>query len=134
MSTNASDAKSGIAAMPSPHSVDRTVERIEALLADRGVKLFAAIDHSGEAAAAGIPMHPTKLLLFGNPKAGTPVMVASPTAAIDLPLKILVYEDSDGRVWVAYNTLAYLKARHGIATELVQNLAVVEAIAAKAVE
>jgi len=134
MSTNALDAESGIAALPSPHSVERTVEHLEALLHAKGIKLFATIDHSGEAVAAGIPMRPTKLILFGNPKAGTPVMVASPTAAIDLPLKILVYEDSEGRVWVAYNTLAYLKARHGIATELVQNLAVVEAIAAKAVE
>ena len=134
MPTNGEDAKSGIDRLPSPHSVDRTVERLEALLRAKGVKVFATIDHSGEAAAAGIPMRPTKVVIFGNPKAGTPVMLAAPTAAIDLPLKILVYEDADGRTWVAYNTPAYLQARHGVPADVIQNLAVVEVLAAKAVE
>ena len=79
-------------------------------------------------------MRPTKLLIFGNPKAGTPLMIASPSIAIDLPMKVLVWEDGDGKVWISYNAPAYLQARHGLPKELVQNIAVVEALAAKAAE
>jgi uncharacterized protein (DUF302 family) len=92
------------------------------------------VDHSGEAERAGMQMHPTKLVIFGNPKAGTPLMIASPSIAIDLPLKILVWEDSNGKVWISYNSPAYLQARHNLPEHLVQNIAVVEALAAKAAE
>jgi uncharacterized protein (DUF302 family) len=131
MTSNADD---GIVSIPSNHSVDQTVEKLEAILQAKGVKLFALIDHSGEAERAGMQMRPTKLLIFGNPKAGTPLMVASPSIAIDLPLKILVWEDGNGKVWISYNSLAYLQARHKLPQELVPNIAVVEALATKAAD
>jgi uncharacterized protein (DUF302 family)/uncharacterized membrane protein YidH (DUF202 family) len=129
-----SNSQNGIVTIPSHHSVDQTVEKLEGILKAKGIKLFTLIDHSGEALLAGLQMRPTKLLIFGNPKAGTPLMIASPTIAIDLPLKILVWEDGDGKVWVSYNAPAYLQARHGLPPELVQNVAGVEALAAKAAE
>ena len=119
----------GLVELPSEHSVDVTVERLEGMLEARGIKLFALVDHSGEAAAVGLRMPPTKLLIFGNPKAGTPVMVAAPTTAIDLPLKVLVREDGEGKVWVAYNDPEYLRERHGFPEQMVQNIAAVEALA-----
>jgi len=94
--------------------------------------LFALIDHSGEAEKAGLKMPPTKLLIFGNPKGGTPLMLASPSSAIDLPLKILVSEDASGKTWVSYNSSAFLKQRHGLPDQLLKNIAVVEALAAEA--
>ena len=118
----------GIISRPAAYSVDETVSRIRALLEERHVMLFALIDHSGEAAKAGLTMRPTKLLFFGNPKAGTPVMLAAPTSAIDLPLKVLVWEDADGRTWVSYNDPTYLQDRHGIPAELMQNIGVVGAL------
>jgi len=127
-------AKNGIAAIPSRHSVEQTIGKLEQILEAKGVKLFALVDHSGEAEKAGMHMRPTKLMIFGNPKAGTPLMLASPGVAIDLPLKILVWEDADGKVWVSYNTPAYLQNRHGLPEELISNIAVVEALAAKAAE
>jgi uncharacterized protein (DUF302 family) len=130
----ASNTENGIVSIPSNHSVDQTLEKVQEILRAKGVKLFALIDHSGEAEKAGLQMRPTKLLIFGNPQAGTPLMLASPTSAIDLPLKILVWEDSSGKVWVSYNSAAYLQARHNLAAHLVQNIAVVEALAAKAAE
>jgi uncharacterized protein (DUF302 family)/uncharacterized membrane protein YidH (DUF202 family) len=108
----------GIITIPSHHSVDETVKRVEDALAAKGVKLFALIDHSGEAQKAGLEMPPTKLLIFGNPKAGTPWMIAAPSLAIDLPLKILVAEDAEGKVWVSYNDPAYLQGRHHLPEEL----------------
>jgi uncharacterized protein (DUF302 family) len=125
-------AANGIVREQSNHSVDDTVERIKNALQLKGVTLFALVDHSGEAEKAGLKMPPTKLLIFGSPKAGTPLMLASPSIAIDLPLKLLVAEDSDGRVWISYNTPAFLQARHGLAAELLPALAAVEALAAKA--
>ncbi len=125
---------SGIIDMPSNHSVDQTVERLKGILAAKGVTLFALIDHSGEAEKAGLKMRPTKLLIFGSPNAGTPLMLAAPSIAIDLPLKILVWEDSGGKVWVSYNSPAYLQERHGLPLELLQNIAVVETLAAEAGE
>jgi uncharacterized protein (DUF302 family) len=98
------------------------------------VKVFALVDHSGEAEKAGLQMPPTKLLIFGSPKAGTPLMIAAPSIAIDLPLKLLVWEDVDGKAWISYNTPAYLQARHSLPQELLQNIAVAEALAAKAAE
>jgi uncharacterized protein (DUF302 family) len=125
---------SGIVDIASHHSVDATVERVRDILDARGVRLFALVDHSGEAEKAGMKMRPTKLLIFGNPKAGTPVMVAAPSIAIDLPLKILVWEDADGKVWISYNSADYLRGRHNVPAELMQNLAAAEGIAAKAAE
>jgi uncharacterized protein (DUF302 family) len=124
----------GIIDMESHHSVDETVERLRAILAAKSVTLFALVDHSGEASKASLTMRPTKLLIFGSPKAGTPVMLAAPSIAIDLPLKILVWEDADGKVWVSYNAPEYLRERHNVPAELMPNLAVVEALAAKAAE
>jgi uncharacterized protein (DUF302 family) len=124
----------GIVTIPSHQSVDGTVEKLEQILQAKGVKLFALVDHSGEAEKAGLHMRPTKLLIFGNPKAGTPLMIASPSIAIDLPIKILVAEDSEGKVWVSYNDPAYLQARHGLPADLVPNIAVVQALAEKAGE
>lgn len=124
----------GIVTIPCHQSVDEIVQKLEGMLEAKGVKLFALIDHSGEAEKAGMQLRPTKLLIFGNPKAGTPLMIASPSIAIDLPLKLLVSEDADGKVWISYNAPAYLQARHGLPPELVQNIAVVEALAAKAAE
>ena len=120
--------------MPCPQSVDQAVAKLKSILEAKGVKLFALIDHSGEAEKAGMRMPPTKLLIFGNPQAGTPLMLAAPSIAIDLPLKLLVREDAQGKVWISYNAASYLQARHGLAAELLQNIAVVEALAAKATE
>jgi uncharacterized protein (DUF302 family) len=124
----------GIVTIPGHQSVDQTVQKLEGILAAKGVKLFTVIDHSGEAERAGMQMRPTRLLIFGNPKAGTPLMIASPSAAIDLPLKVLVWEDGGGKVWISYNAPGYLQARHGLPAELMQNIAVVEALARNAAE
>jgi uncharacterized protein (DUF302 family) len=123
----------GIVSRQSQHSVDETLRRVSVILHTKGVPLFALIDHSGEAAKAGFKMPATKLLIFGNPAAGTPLMLAAPTSAIDLPLKILITEDGEGRVWVFWNTAAYLQQRHGIPPELLKNIAVVEALVSAAV-
>ena len=122
----------GIITIPSNHSVEETLEKLKAILQSRGITLFALIDHSGEAAKAGMEMRPTKLLIFGNPKGGTPVMLAAPSSAIDLPLKILIWEDAQGKVWVTYNGPMYLQERHNIPTELLPNLSVIEALAKSA--
>src|SRR5258708_31662608 len=111
---------------PTNHSVDETVEKLKGILQSKGVALFATVDHSGEAAKVGIKMPPTKLLIFGSPKAGTPLMLAAPSVAIDFPLKILVWEDTQGKAWVSYNSTAYLQERHRIPPELMQNIAVIE--------
>jgi uncharacterized protein (DUF302 family) len=124
----------GIIDKPSHHSVDQTVEKLKNILQSRGVALFALVDHSGEAEKVGMKMSPTKLLIFGSPKAGTPLMLASPSIAIDLPLKILVWEDTGGKVWVSYNSPEYLKERHGLPADLLANIAVVETLAEKAAE
>jgi uncharacterized protein (DUF302 family) len=126
-----SGAGNGLIARPSPHSVPETARKLKEILDAKGIKLFALVDHSGEAARAGLSMPPTQVLIFGNPKAGTPVMLASPTSAIDLPLKILIAEDLSGRTWVSYNTPDYLKQRHGIPEELRPNLAVIELLVAQ---
>lgn len=127
-------AVTGIVDKPSNHSVEETVDRLKNILQSKGVKLFALVDHSGEAEKSGMKMPPTKLLIFGNPKAGTPLMLAVPSVAIDLPLKILVWEDAHKKTWVSYNSSAYLQERHNLPTELLQNIAVVETLAAKAAE
>ena len=122
----------GIVDQASKHSVEETIERLLGILHAKGITVFALIDHSGEAGKIGIKMRPTKLLIFGNPKAGTPLMLNAPSSAIDLPLKILVWEDANQRVWISYNSLAYLKERHGLQEELMSNIAVVEMLATQA--
>src|SRR5579863_1804550 len=124
----------GLIHLPSKYSVDETMERLEALLKEKGVAIFTRIDHSGEAAKAGLEMRPAKLLIFGSPKAGTPLMQAAPTLAIDLPLKALFWQDADGKVWLTYNDPAYLQRRHGVPAELLPNIAGVSRLLAMAVE
>jgi uncharacterized protein (DUF302 family) len=126
--------KNGIVDVPSKHSVDETVERVKSILQAKAITLFALVDHSGEAEKVGMKMRPTKLLIFGSPKAGTPLMLAAPSIAIDLPLKLLVWEDAEEKVWLSYNSAEYLKERHDLAQELIQNIAVVGTLAAKAGE
>ena len=128
------DKGEGIVTIASHHSVDETVEKLKGILQAKGVMIFAVVDHSGEAAKVGLAMPPTKLVIFGNPKAGTPLMLASPSTAIDLPLKILVAQDAQGKVWVSYNSPEYLAARHGLPRDLLPNIAVVGALAEKAAE
>ena len=130
----ASAAENGIITRPSIHSVDETVQKLKGILQANGVTLFALVDHSGEAEKAGMKMHPTKLLIFGSPRAGTPLMLAAPSSALDLPLKILIWEDAQEKVWVTYNSPAYLQERHGLPLELLQNIAIVNTLANKAAE
>jgi uncharacterized protein (DUF302 family) len=127
-------SNSGIVTRQSNHSVDETVQRLEKLLEAKSVKLFAVVDHSGDARKVGMQMPPTKLLIFGHPKAGTPLMIAAPSTAIDLPLKILVSEDGASQVWISYNNPEYLQARHGFPRELMPNIAVVETLTKLAAE
>jgi uncharacterized protein (DUF302 family) len=133
-SKEAPTAGKGIINKPSNHSVEQTVDKLKNILQSKGVALFALVDHSGEAEKVGMKMRPTKLLIFGSPKAGTPLMLAAPSIAIDLPLKILVWEDGQGKAWVSYNSPEYLKERHGLPQDLLQNIAVVETLATKASE
>ena len=128
------DKRSGLVNLPSNHSVDETVEKMKGILQAKGIALFTLIDHSGEAERAGVKMRPTKLLIFGSPKAGTPIMLAAPSSAIDLPLKILIWEDAEGKVWVTYNSPAYLQQRHNVPPDLLPNVSVIEALAKKAAE
>jgi uncharacterized protein (DUF302 family) len=124
----------GLVQVSSRYSVDETVQRLQATFREKGLKVFALVDHSGEAERAGLKMPLTKLVIFGSPKAGTPLMVAAPSLAIDLPLKVLVAEDAAGKVWVTYNSPEYLQQRHGVPAELIKNLAGAGALIAKAVE
>jgi uncharacterized protein (DUF302 family) len=124
----------GIITRPSRHSFDETVERLTTILQAKGVTLFALVDHSGEAAKVGMNMPPTKLAIFGNPKAGTPIMLAAPSIALDLPLKILIAQDSHGKVWISYDSPLYLKERHGVPEDLLKNIAIIETLAANAGE
>ncbi len=121
-------AGEGIISRPSKHSVMQTLDRVEASLHERGIKIFARVDHAGEAAAVGLTMLPTVLLIFGNPKAGTPVMLAAPTAAIDLPLKALVWQDTEGSVWLSYTDPAFIARRFGLTADQVKTLAPVGAL------
>jgi uncharacterized protein (DUF302 family) len=127
-------AENGLIHLASEHSVEETMQRLEALLSERGITIFARVDHSGEAAKVGLAMRPTKLLIFGSPKGGTPLMQAAPTVAIDLPLKALFWEDADGKVWLTYNDPQYLQKRHNFPAELLPNIAAVSGLFTKAVE
>src|SRR5216684_8538405 len=119
----------GIVTKSANCTVEEAVDKIKSLLVGRGITLFAIIDHSGEAGTVGMKMPDTKLLIFGNPKGGTPLMLASPSIAIDLPLKLLVAEDANGRCSISYNSPQYLQQRHGIPNDLIKNIAIIEALA-----
>jgi len=115
----------GLIHLGSPYSVPETIKRLEAALQAKGIALFCHVDHSGEAEKVGMKMHPTQLLIFGNPKGGTPLMLVAPTIAIDLPLKALIWEDAGSKVWVSYNSPEYLQQRHNVPSELLKNIAVI---------
>ncbi len=125
---------SGIIDVPSRYSVTGTLARLQTILKEKAITVFALVDHSGEAEKAGLKMRPTQLLIFGNPKSGTPLMVAAPRLAIDLPLKALAWQDEEGQVWLSYNSPEYLRERHGFPAELVKNIAGIGALIQKAVE
>jgi uncharacterized protein (DUF302 family) len=124
----------GLIQVPSSYSVDETVQRLQSTFAAKGLQVFALVDHSGEAAKVGLKMRPTKVLIFGSPKGGTPLMVAAPSLAIDLPMKALVAEDENGKVWLTYNSPDYLQQRHGVPADLMKNLAGAGPLMEKAVE
>jgi uncharacterized protein (DUF302 family) len=117
------EGTSGLVCMASRRSFEDTMGRLESALASRGLTVFARIDFSGDAAKVGLKMNPSRLIIFGNPKAGTPLMVAAPTVAIDFPLKVLVLQDAEGQVWLWYNSVEYLRIRHRLPDELAKNLA-----------
>ena len=119
------NVNNGIISQPSPYSVTETIDRLEAILQAKGITIFVRIDQRAEAKKVGLSLRPTQLLLFGNPEAGTPLMVAEPTSALDLPLKILAWEAADGEVWLSYNDPDYLKQRFSLSDELVKNIAVI---------
>jgi uncharacterized protein (DUF302 family) len=123
------NSENGVISKPTNYTVEEAVAKVKTLLQTKGIKLFAVIDHSGEAEATGLKMPPTKLLIFGNPKGGTPLMLAAPSVAIDLPLKLLVWEDAQGSRWISYNSSQYLKQRHALPDDLLKNIAVIEALA-----
>jgi uncharacterized protein (DUF302 family) len=124
----------GLVQVASQYAVDETMRRLQSAITGKGLHVFAVIDHNGEAQKVGLTMRPTKVLIFGSPKGGTPLMVAVPSLAIDLPLKALVAEDAEGKVWVTYNNPQYLKVRHGIPEELIKNLSGAGGLIEKAVE
>ncbi|MBV8552506.1 MAG: DUF302 domain-containing protein [Acidobacteriaceae bacterium] len=128
------DSNSGIVHLSSPHSVPETLARLEEVVRSKGIPILARIDHSGDAARAGLRMNATELLIFGNAKAGTPLMVASPTLAIDLPLKALAWQEADGKVWLSYNSPEYLAERHSVPQELLRNIAVIKVLCEEAVK
>jgi uncharacterized protein (DUF302 family) len=127
-------SSTGIIDRPSNHSVGETVSRLKRILDAQGVTLFAVVDHSGEAEKVGMKMPDTKLVIFGSPKAGTPLMLAAPSIALDLPLKILVREDTAGKVWISYNSPEYLMTRHSLPQTLLQNIGVIETLVQRAGE
>src|SRR6202163_3639490 len=124
----------GIIDVPSGYSVPETAARLRSILKEKGLTVFALIDHSGEAEKAGLTMRPTQLLIFGSPKGGTPLMVAAPRLAIDLPLKALAWQDEQGKVWLSYHSPEYLHQRHGSPAELLKNIDGISALIQKAVE
>jgi uncharacterized protein (DUF302 family) len=133
MTTESQPAK-GIVHVPSKYSVPDTLQRLESVVVSHGLTVFARIDFGGDAAKVGLQMRPTQLMIFGNPKAGTPLMIASPSIAIDFPLKALAWQNAMGQVWLSYNTPDYLKDRHGLPEELVKNISAIGMLVEKAVE
>jgi uncharacterized protein (DUF302 family) len=128
-----SPSNNGIVHLRSPYTVPETLQRLESIVTTKGLMIFARVDHSGEAAKAGLNMPPTKLLLFGSPKAGTPLMIASPSLALDLPLKALIWEDVEGSVWLSWNSPEYLQQRHSIPDALIPNIAGIRSLCEEAV-
>ena len=128
------DSNRGLVHLSSSHSVSETLARLEGLVRAKGIAIFARIDHSADAARAGLKMNETELLIFGNAKAGTPLMVASPTLAIDLPLKALAWQDGDGKVWLSYNSPEYLGERHSVPQDLLRNIAAIKVLCEEAVK
>jgi uncharacterized protein (DUF302 family) len=126
------NANNGIISQPSPYSVTETIDRFVAILQAKGITIFARIDQKAEAEKVELAMPPAQLLLFGNPKAGTPLMVAEPTIALDLPLKVLAWESASGEVWLSYNDTDYLKQRFSLTDELVKNIAVIPSLVEQA--
>lgn len=126
--------ENGIVDIASRYSVPETLARLQSILKEKSIKIFALIDQSGEAEKAGLTMRPAQVLIFGNPKGGTPLMVAAPRTAIDLPLKALAWQDEEGKVWLSYNSPEYLQERHGFPAELVKNIAGISTLIQKAVE
>ena len=124
----------GVQQLPSPYPFAETVERLLSAFASHGIKVFVVIDQQAEASAVGLDMPPTTLILFGNPKAGTPLMLARPQSGIDLPLKALISESSSGEVSVTLNTAAYLLERHALPAEFLVNLAPAERLVATALQ
>ena len=118
----------GIVSRPSPFSVEETLERLQEAIRNRKLILFAHIDHSGEARRVGLTMQEAHVLIFGSPKAGTPLMIASPLLALDLPLKVLVWQDEDDLVWVSSISSDYLRVRYALPQELIGNIAGVDAL------
>jgi uncharacterized protein (DUF302 family) len=123
----------GMANVKSPYSVDETVRRLEVVLGAKGIPILARINHAAGAIAAGLSMRPTEVLIFGNARAGTPLMLAAPLLALDLPLKTLIWENENGAVWVSYNTPEYLQERHGFPEELMANISGIRGIVEQAV-
>ncbi len=121
----AMNTTNGIISQPSPYSVTETINRLAAVLEAKGITIYARIDQQAEAEKVGLKLSPTQLLLFGSPKAGTPLMVASPTIALDLPLKVLAWAAADGKVWLSYNDPDYLQQRFALSDELLKNIAVI---------
>jgi uncharacterized protein (DUF302 family) len=126
---SADAAVDGLRILPTQHTVADVLRRVQSLARARGLTVFAQIDFSGDAERSGLALRPTGLVILGSPKAGTPLMVATPSVAIDLPLKILSWHDADGHTWVAYNEPAYVQARHRFPPELLQNIAALGALA-----
>jgi len=125
-------SENGIVRIASAHSFDETLARLESVVKSKGLSVFATIDFDGDAERAGLKMKPTRLLIFGNPKAGTPLMEAAPSVALDFPLKVLVAEDSSGKAWMSYNSPEYLRIRHGIPEDLLKNISGIESIVGSA--
>jgi uncharacterized protein (DUF302 family) len=123
MTTDAKDQDRGFVQIASSHSVAETVERLETQLKEHGITIFARLDFAADAAGVGLNMRPERMLIFGNPKAGTPLMQAVPASGLDLPLKVLVWEDAPGKTWLAYNRPEYIVARHGLPAAMADNLA-----------
>ena len=131
MSANESDK--GIKVVAAPSGVDATLDRLESLAKQRGLAVFARINFAKDAAAAGLSMPPTQLLILGSPAAGTPLMVAAPGTALDLPLKVLAWQDPANRCWVSFNTPEYLQQRHGFPAALTANIAGLEKLVLAAI-
>lgn len=123
----------GIITHPSPYTVPETLDRLESILHTKNITVFSRIDHSGEATKVGLTMPPTQLLIFGNPKGGTPIMLAAPLSAIDLPLKALAWQDTDDKVWLSFNDPHYLQSRYALSDDVLKPIAGIEGLILQAI-